>query len=311
MHKLTRLKLITSISIFAFIRAASGHGFVLTLDGNQIQATSQAPTLSPHLFVGDLDQFSDTVFFADHGGVQAGSGFSVPSDTFALEFQGPLWFSHGDPATRAPPGMALHGTSYDSFGAPLGTVNIMGTTVDHSGFPVVGNDSHSIGWILSANAIASGAYGFSYRVLGLKNGDPQIPFVASAPLAVVFETPDFVGTANAPLAEQAIFQALLQGDFNRDGHTTDADIPAMLSALTDMIAYQERFELPDADLLAIADLDRSGQVTNADIQGLLDLLTSDIQPQTVSEPASFTLVFVALTLCSPFNRRRAHGLFKS
>jgi hypothetical protein len=79
----------------------------------------------------------------------------------------------------------------------------------------------------------------------------------------------------------------LRGDFNRDGLVNRADIPAMLSCLTDIPAYKALHSLSDANLLSIGDFDSSGKLANADIQGLLSTIaasgTGAIAP--VPEPA--------------------------
>jgi hypothetical protein len=283
--------LVVLIALLAMSQAAFGHGFGLSQNGDTIAAESEVPTISPHLFVEVLDAFNSTTMFTDHGGVEAdaGSGFNVPPDTLSVEFLGPLWYSSGGAAQRAPAGMTLNATSYDSFGAVMGSpANLTGSSNNPGSFPVVGNDDHSIGWILSGSSIPSGAYGFGYRVTGLIGGNPLTPFEPSVPLVVVFSTPDFTG-GSLGNAQAAIFNAVLQGDFNQDGKTTTADINVMLQALTDLHAYQTARDLPDADLLAIGDLDRSGSITNADIQALLDLVATDSQLLAVPEPTGFLL----------------------
>ena len=289
---------IAASMVFEIGRTAFGHGFGLSLADNQIEAETEVPTISPHLFVETFDAFSSTTLFTDHGGVEAdtGSGFNLPSDQLRIEFLGPLWYSSGGPVQLAASGLTLNATSYDSQGMPLGNVNLTGSTNSPGNFAVVGDDDHSIGWILSGDSIPSGAYGFGYRVTGLKDGNLQTPFEPSVPLVVVFNTPDFTGGAAGSLsdAQSAIFNAVLQGDFNRDGKTTAADVNAMLQALADLKSYQTAGDIPDADLLAIADLDRSGGITNADIQPLLDLLASQAGPQPVPEPAGLALGLTAL-----------------
>jgi hypothetical protein len=65
---------------------------------------------------------------------------------------------------------------------------------------------------------------------------------------------------------------IVVGDFNRDGHVSATDIPAMMSALADLNAYKSINGLSDADLTTIADTNLDGQITNADLQALLNLL---------------------------------------
>ena len=157
-------------------RLALGHGFELTLDGNQIDAASEVPTISSHLFVETLTLGSPTQLFTDHGGVEAGAGFSIPPDSLSVEFLGPLWYSTGGSAHHAADGLNLNATSFDSQQAILGSVNITGSSAKPGSFPIAGDDDHSIGWILSGATIPAGAYGFTYRVTGFKDGDETKPF---------------------------------------------------------------------------------------------------------------------------------------
>ncbi len=67
----------------------------------------------------------------------------------------------------------------------------------------------------------------------------------------------------------------IQGDWNRDGVVTTADITTMLNALTDLSVYEANFNvLTPQELASIGDFDSSGTVTNKDIQPLLDLVAS-------------------------------------
>ncbi len=108
--------------------------------------------------------------------------------------------------------------------------------------------------------------------------------------------------------------ATIQGDFNHDGHVTAADIPAMLSALTDLNAYKSAKSLASAQLTIIGDFDNSGSVTNRDIQGLLDLVASQGggSVTSVPEPASWALIvlaaFGALAHFVYHNASKQHGL---
>jgi fibronectin-binding autotransporter adhesin len=96
---------------------------------------------------------------------------------------------------------------------------------------------------------------------------------------------------------------IARGDFNRDGVLTGSDIPAMLSALTQLDSYESTNNLTPAELLAIGDLDQSGTITNADIQGLLGLLQSGSGTVAVPEPAAAPLAILAAgTIC--LTRRR-------
>jgi autotransporter family porin len=94
----------------------------------------------------------------------------------------------------------------------------------------------------------------------------------------------------------SVIPTYLQGDWNRDGQVTAADLPAMLSALTNLNLYSTNNTLSPAQLASIGDFDNSGSVTNADMQGLLALLGSLGQGSitAVPEPASCSLLAIGL-----------------
>ena len=82
------------------------------------------------------------------------------------------------------------------------------------------------------------------------------------------------------------------GDWDRDGSVTSADIPAMLSALTDLPKFAQLNTLSPTDMLQIGDLNNDGVVTNKDIQGELDLVisTGGGSLSAVPEPSTFALL---------------------
>jgi autotransporter-associated beta strand protein len=96
----------------------------------------------------------------------------------------------------------------------------------------------------------------------------------------------------------------LPGDFNRDGQVTAADIPAMLTALTDLNTYASNNSLSPAQLAAIGDFDGDGQVTNRDIQGLLDLVASLGGGSVAAVPEPSTAIMAALGLVCCLARRK-------
>jgi len=63
----------------------------------------------------------------------------------------------------------------------------------------------------------------------------------------------------------------LPGDLNCDGEVNNADIPAMVLALTDPDGYGTTY--PDCELLRVGDVDDDGSFNNADIPAFVALLT--------------------------------------
>jgi len=79
-----------------------------------------------------------------------------------------------------------------------------------------------------------------------------------------------LGNGTFDLAENFTVGSATNGDINRDGQRTVADVSALMGALADLSAYQSA----DPDLLAVADTTGDNMVTNADIQGLINLLAN-------------------------------------
>jgi hypothetical protein len=107
-------------------------------------------------------------------------------------------------------------------------------------------------------------------------------------------------TVHAELAQYALEQLMLPGDFNRDGHVDAADIPAMEQALANVDAFEAaNSTLSSADLLSIEDVNRDGKFTNADLQSLLsDLESGGGSNDPVPEPASWILAFLTFAMVS-------------
>jgi hypothetical protein len=109
-------------------------------------------------------------------------------------------------------------------------------------------------------------------------------FVGSDHLPVVADY-KLVGVSALPAA----------GDFNRDGLVNLADLPAMMTALADLNAYETSQNLTDAQLQVIGDLNGDTKVTNADLQRLVNLIASGGGGSltAVPEPASILLMAIA------------------
>ncbi len=82
----------------------------------------------------------------------------------------------------------------------------------------------------------------------------------------------------------------MYADFNRDTLITAADIPVMLSALTDPNAFMLAQNLEPDELLTIGDINHDGHFDNRDLQPLLDLAAAGAGAvSAVPEPASLSL----------------------
>ncbi len=91
----------------------------------------------------------------------------------------------------------------------------------------------------------------------------------------------------------------LPGDFNLDGALTADDLPEMLSALTNLNAYQIKESLSADDLLTIGDLDESGSISNVDIQPEIDrIIAVSGGLGAVPEPASLLSLLIATAMVS-------------
>lgn len=96
--------------------------------------------------------------------------------------------------------------------------------------------------------------------------------------------------------------ANILGDVNLDGKVTAADVQSLLTALTNVPAYEaaNNNAVSPSDFLQIADVNGDGVVDNRDVQALISLVAS--QPQgggaiaAVPEPASFMLFAAGATL---------------
>jgi arabinogalactan endo-1,4-beta-galactosidase len=107
------------------------------------------------------------------------------------------------------------------------------------------------------------------------------------------------------LASMSVF-APVRGDFNGDGEFTAADIPAMLTALSNLSAYESANSLTAPDMLDIGDFNGDGKITNADLQGMLAALQADEGSSTVApEPAAGWLLAVSsLAMLHGLRRKR-------
>ena len=111
-----------------------------------------------------------------------------------------------------------------------------------------------------------------------------------------------------------VLNTYLAGDINRDGRVTMADVSALITALTDLQAYQSSHPgMTDPTLfLDVADVNGDAHVNNADIQALISFLASNNgrigggQLTAVPEPATLTLCVIGLSVLA-MRRFRSHG----
>ena len=95
------------------------------------------------------------------------------------------------------------------------------------------------------------------------------------------------------------------GDWDLSGVANCRNIPAMLTALTDLNKYKTNNGLSPEDLLNIGDLDYSGVVTNADIQAELDLVINPAGAgSAVGVPEPTTCALLGLGCVLLFGSRR-------
>jgi hypothetical protein len=146
-------------------------------------------------------------------------------------------------------------------------------------------------------APSDGIYLFEMRLRLLQsNAQTPYPGVApSLPFFVMFDNNESLATFQQ--AENWVQSNLVPfGDFNRDGLTSAADIPAMMSALSNLNSYETTNQLTNFELTAFGDINGDGHVNNADLQALLNLFKTG-QNALVPEPASIVLLaFGALIL---------------
>ncbi len=112
------------------------------------------------------------------------------------------------------------------------------------------------------------------------------------------------------ISHSGIVPPTVLGDLNRDGQLTAADVPAMISALTNLNAYKTAHNMSDIQLRAVGDVNGdfnpatlTGGVNNPDLQALLNLLKGSTMT-SVPEPAAIWTISIALAALVLFRIRR-------
>jgi hypothetical protein len=88
----------------------------------------------------------------------------------------------------------------------------------------------------------------------------------------------------------------MMADFSRDTQVTAADIPIMLTALTDPKAFMIAQNLEPDELITIGDINHDGKFDNRDIQPLLDLVIANGGGATSAVPEPTTILLGTIGL---------------
>lgn len=189
---------------------AWGHGFSLSLNGNQLVASSgDFPGNGNQYLFGEVFDSIGGDLVIDHGG--AGTSLFGNGKALSFNVQGGLWFSNGGPATLVDAGISLL-MEGNRPGFP-GSVEIDRDSLFTGGFAISGNSSHEFLFTLQGGSIPNGVYGIAYQVTGAPaaGGAAYLP----TPLLVsTWMTPDFDPGTNPEdpgsplsLARAAIYEA--------------------------------------------------------------------------------------------------------
>ena len=195
------------------------------------------------------------------------------------------------------------------------TVTSGGTIDLGSGASIVQfNDSHSQAWsgILRISNWSGNVAGNGTDQLLI--GGSNLTGLTSAQLAEIHFTglptgAKFVANGTSGEVVPVSTTPLLIGDVNGDSHVNSTDITAMLTALTNLNAYQAAHPSLDiASLTDINDLNGDGAFNNLDIQGLITYLKGGHGSlAAVPEPASCVLFGLGLPAFAVALRRRRRG----
>jgi hypothetical protein len=177
------------------------------------------------------------------------------------------------------------------------------------------NDSHSQAWtgILRISNWSGTAAGNGTDQLLV--GNSTFSGLTSAQLAEIHFTglptgAKFVANGTSGEVVPASTTPLLIGDVNGDGHVNATDLTSMLTALTNLNAYQAAHpSLDSASLTDINDLNGDGTFNNLDLQGLITYLKGGHGSlAAVPEPAAWLLLALAAPAMALAARRRRSAM---
>jgi len=184
-------------------RVAEGHGFSLSLSGNNLVGTSNdfPGNGNARLFNATLADLLGE-WKSDHGG--AGSSNFGTNKELAFDVLGPLWYSTGGVAVPAAAGVALEMLGGSS-------ITLDGNSTITAGYPISGNTSHEFIFTLDGAASHEGVYGIAYSVRGNPvGGDPYVPTLL---LVATWMTPNF-DPGEDPLDPESPLQLAQTAIFN-------------------------------------------------------------------------------------------------
>lgn len=191
----------TTLALLLAAQIVWGHGFNISLDGNQL--TSSSATFAHELDPPLLNSMT-------HGFFNKVTGQFDSNDTFRFDIVSPLFYSDGSGAELAGPGLSVTGYSTASLSdIPLSSQVVSDATGAPSGL-FVGSvlSTHGMEWVLSDGA-PDGVYGFAYQISGYADGNLA---TAYDPVTVVLgmHTDAFDGDANLVVAQQQVLEAAAQ-----------------------------------------------------------------------------------------------------
>ncbi len=194
--------------------------------------------------------------------------------------------------------------------APLNLLNNSAIDLGSGSSTLTFADSSGQGWSGNLNIVHwnSGLdhviFGNSSSALNGTQLGSQVSFATYAPGVNI--------SASGEITPLSLTRVLTKGDWSLDGVLNTADVPAALTALTDLNKYMSDNGLTLAQLNTVGDYDGGG-VSNRDIQPLLDdvALHGSGSVAAVPEPGTVLLLCIGAVMAFPMirasRRRRNQG----